>query len=417
MPKGKPIALCDTSKMSESEWLLMRTGKLHGIPCTVGGSEASCVFDLNPWTCSKELYDKKRNVTPGMIKEFNADSKAAGHRFEPYVQEMFVDWFLEVYSIQLTVCKTIEEFNSLPNAIYNDNHFYQCGETDEQGNLKNPQAVGNVDGLIKVNWNIGVLEYKTMSSTGSQKHKIAQLQHGKPMIYYDYQVRHYMGVVNVNFGFLITAWGFKMPDISVIPFQRDLEIEEQIFEGERNFAKCVINNENWTTAKCDPVKLANYYTRLYGPVEKDAPPLVLASSYFSIFKQLYDRKVVRESLQRQIDELDRQDAELISMLSPIVQNASFCICRKGTESVSINIKTPTSTGKTFAVKDDASARMARIDVDRMKTENPDLYEQFLVKVFDAKTFKQQRPAEFYSYKLPNEPTGDTNTYEATYKSL
>ena len=54
--RTKPIKLREhVSELTHEEFALMRQGKfgnMKPLPCTIGGSDASTVFDLNPWTTS-----------------------------------------------------------------------------------------------------------------------------------------------------------------------------------------------------------------------------------------------------------------------------------------------------------------------------------------------------------------------------
>ena len=201
MGKGNPICLCDTKGMTEEEWLEMREGKLHGLSCTIGGSTLSSILDISPFTTSKETYDRKCHIHASIKKEFNEKQKRRGHLFEPYVQALFIEWFYEAYGIVLVECHSVEEFNQHTNAIYADTHFYQCGETDEKGHLKNPQAVADLDAVIKVNGSIYIVDYKTTGTQGKLKKVIADLKKGIAPEYNVVQVRHYIGVMNVVGGF------------------------------------------------------------------------------------------------------------------------------------------------------------------------------------------------------------------------
>lgn len=418
MPRknAQPIALCDTSNMSEEEWLLMRTGKLHNIDCTVGGSEVGASKDESPYECSRELADRKRGIKPAIRKEFNEENKKMGHIFEPFVQEMFILWFEINYGIKLVVCKTIAEFNACQNGIFNDKHWYQCGIKNPDGTLKYPQAVADVDAIIKVNGRIGIVEYKTTTPNGDiGKKTVAMWRNGIVPHHYFYQPNHYMAVLNVDFAFICCAWGFGLSMFACIPMERNLEFEDQMLEEEKKFAKAVVDGSEWDTSKCDPALLANYYTRLYGPSPNGKKDAILPSSYFSLVKQLYDRKEKRAQLQKQIDEMDEKDEELISILSPIVGDADYISCRRGKETVKIKVKLPRE--KTECLNVGAIVEKAHIDLDLLEKQYPGLKDKYMVSVFDAKTFKTENPTAYTRVRTEAKPTGKTRTYEATYSNL
>ena len=415
MPKRDylPISLCDTSKMSREEWLKMRTGELHGIPCTIGGSEASSVFDLNPWVCSKELYDKKIGIKPAIVKEFNEENKEMGNIFERYVQEMFILWFKKNYGTQLIVCKTIEEFNTLPNAIYNDKHFYQHGAKDEDGNLLYPFAVANVDGLIKINHRIGIMEYKTTTTHGNVGKKNLNLwKQGKPPVYYEYQTRHYMGVLNVEYAFLVCAWAFSLSDMAACYIERDFELEEEIFSGEKEFVTAVLEKREWQTNECKAKLLSQYYTLKYGETEVQRAPVQLDSAYYPLLERMMERTNRKKELEKAIDDMEDKDAQLICLLSPIIENASNCYCRKGENVISVKITTPKTRSMTHDIRNNALCISANLDYERLQRDYPDIWKKYQEQVFDVKTFKTQNTALFKKYKLPEKPTGNPNIFEA-----
>lgn len=414
----KPIALCDTSQMSESEWLLMRTGKLHNIPCTIGGSEISSVLDLNPWVTSKELYDRKSGIKPMISKEFNSENKEIGHIFEPFVQRLFILWFKKNYRIELKECHSIEEFNTCQNGIYNDKHFYQCGEKDDNGTIKYPFAVANVDGLIKVNGRIGIMEYKTTTPHGTVgKHNVNNWKQGKPPIYYEYQCRHYMKVLNLDFFFLVCAWEFSLSGMGVVYNERDYELENHLFEKEKEFFEAVILQKGWNTDNCKASALATYYTLKYGEPDVKRPPLKLDSSYFPLLERMLERTEQRKLLNQQLDNMNDKDHELINLLAPVIEDASYCYCQKGSKTISLEISIPKSRSICHDISENALCKSAHIDYEKLKDERPDIWEKYQTTVFDVKQFKVQNTALFNAYKKPAEPTGEINRYTAKMKTM
>lgn len=435
MPRDnyKPISLCDTSQMNENEWLNMRQGKLHNIPCTIGGSEASTVFDLNPWTTSKELYDKKCGITPKIEKEFNQQNKQMGHVFEHYVQEMFVLWFEQNYKINLVICDSIEEFNHVPNGIYNDKHFYQHGaKKNIHGNEVYPEsetgmliysfAVANVDGLIKINHRIGILEYKTTTNHGAVgKNTIHNWNAGKPPIYYEYQCRHYMSVLNLDYTFLVCAWAFSLQDMAAIYIERDYEIEETIMAGEKEFSTAVIQQKGWEnniTDTSNKIKyshlLANYYTRLYGEVDIAHPPVKLDPAYYPLMEKMLMRSEKKQELKNVLNSMDDEDDRLVCLLAPILQDASYCYCSNGIHTITIDIKTPMSKSNCPEIKNNAAANKV-IDTEQLKKDYPDIWKKYQETIFDIRSFKVQNTALFHKYCYPPQPTGENNKYKATLK--
>lgn len=403
----RPIALYDTSKMTHNEWLAMRQTQ-----CRIGGSEASVVQDKSPWTCSKELFDKKQGISPKIKTEFNETNKKIGTLLEPIVQQFFVMWFEKNYNHRLTICSTIEEFNNCSYGIYNDKHFYQCGRKDASGNLLYPFITGNVDGLIKINNRIGVLEYKTTTTHGSQKKTVQNWRKGIPPAYYESQVRQYMGCLNLEYAFLVCLWGLSLEDMKAIYIERDYDIEDQLFESERLFYEKAASGQSWDDSTCKAELLANYYTRLYGEVDPEKKPVQLSSAYFPVMEKMLERTKRRKELELILEEMDQEDNKLIALLSPVIENASRCYCKdKSGKTIFVRITTPHSKHIYPNIKGNKCVTDI-MDIQALKAEHPDLYEKYQETVFDVRTFRTEHPRTFAKYEYPAAPTGSTNSYKA-----
>lgn len=405
----RPIALYDTSNMTHDEWLQMRQDQYR-----IGGSEAAVVGDISPWTCSKELFDRKNGISPKIKKEFNEENKKIGTILEPVVQQFFIMWFEKKYNHKLTLCNTLEEFNNCSYGIYNDRHFYQCGRLDENGNLLYPFITGNVDGLIKINNRVGVLEYKTTTTHGSQKKVVAKWRKGIPPEYYECQTRQYMGCLNLEYAYLVCLWGLSLQDMNAIYIERDYDIEESLFESEKRFYEKAVSGENWDDSECKAELLANYYSRLYGEVDENCGPVKLSSSYFPILEKMVDRTNRKAELKKMIDVMDQEDNKLIALLAPVIENASRCFC-KDNSGKTIFLRVSTSKTKHFCpnIKDNKCVR-DMMDLNALKAEYPAIYDKFQEQVFDVRSFKTQYPILFSKYEYDAAPTGNTNSYKAEY---
>lgn len=416
--KTKPIKIREhVSELTPEQFSLMRQGKISNmkpIACTVGGSDVSSIFDLNPWVTSLELYNKKIGTNPIIAKEFNEENKEIGHILEDTIARLFVLWYKKHYHVSIKICSSLAEFNESYNAIYNDDTYYQCGEVDEEGNLINPQAVANIDRLIKLNGRIGVLEIKSTTNKGDVgKHTIQNYRSGKPPIYYEYQVRHYMGVLNVDFGILCCSWNpCSLQDMAVIYMERDFEIEEEIFTKEREFASAVTNTSGWSTDACKSSLLANYYTRLYGEPNALVKPVEIHSAYFPLFEKMLERTKQKNELKLKISELEADEDKVISLLAAKLGNSERMYCRNGNEIISVDVNIPRQKHICYEIKNDAITRKV-LDVDRFMQDCPEMWQQYQISVFDVKSFKLDHMAMFKKYELPKEPTGDTYTFEAT----
>ncbi len=407
MPKSnyKPIALCDTSNMSEGDWLIMRSGY-------IGGSDIAAIYDLSPWKTSKELYDQKLGIKPLIKKEFNARNKNAGHRFESFVILQFIDWFQERYHILLKLCETIDEFNESPNAIFQDKHFYQCGEKDENGNLLYPFAAGNVDAIMKVNGKIGVIECKTFNAESSYGKKTKKVwQSGIVPVYYDFQGRYYMKILNVDYCFYVAAWGLLLEQMTAIKVERDYVVEDAMMKDCSSFYKAIESKSGWESEKSNHKLLTDYYFRLYGEVEKNKV-VHLDPCWYTLMERFYKRQEGREQLNKSLENMAKEDDELLSLLYPVIENAGFVVCKKGTDCITVSIETPMTRGRCTNIADNALSVSARINWEGIKEDRPDIWEKCQTTTFDPSKMRTFYPKEYKEFKLPNIPTGERSRFEA-----
>lgn len=197
---SKVIQLCDCAGWDNDRWLAARAHGPNGdIPYTLGGSDISTIFGLNPWTTPLELWliKKGRLRTP---KKDNQMQLQMGHLLEPVAAFIWTQ-------------KT-------GRRIVNDQHMYQ--------NSDHPYILCNCDRIIlDDNGNYdGILECKTTSF-----HKASDWANGNYPIYYELQLRTYMATLELQHGAFACMWGNNPDNDFAMPtLERDPEWENLIFE-------------------------------------------------------------------------------------------------------------------------------------------------------------------------------------------
>lgn len=78
----KPIALVDTSTLTEEEWLAWRK---KGI----GGSDVAAALHLSPYKTARDLYFDKIGVEPTVEQPDKSITFAIGHLLEDVVAQIF----------------------------------------------------------------------------------------------------------------------------------------------------------------------------------------------------------------------------------------------------------------------------------------------------------------------------------------
>lgn len=415
-----PIALCDTTGMSNEDWLKVREhglGKTPSdkdyIPYTIGGSAVSQALGCNPWVSDEEFRDKKMGLKPVLETEFNEDAKAAGHIFEPFVAVNFLRWMhqnckgvkvnlmkdmmrdlipyfsdacpdKEAYeSLTTTVSEAVAAYS--PKWPLNPSWMYQCGIKDEKGNLKYPFALANIDGLVEVNGKMGIFEAKT---TNPKSSAIWQYwTQGQVPPYYYWQVVYYMAIMNLDFCYITCCWGMTLGDMAVILVERNLEVEEELMEYLRQFVDDMEVGLPLDESKSDPELVTNWYYRLYGPATK-SEQIELPSYCAKILGEATELEEEIAEAKKKLEALEKKRSSIVAELQPVMGEHSYATCEM-------------EDGTKMGVKLKPSMKRAKFDNDTFKAEHPDLFEEYAT--VDATALGKAHADLKKKYTLPAEP--------------
>lgn len=200
MVMAAPILLCDTTGMSNDRWLECR---MHGpkgdIPYTIGGSDVAAIFGVSPWTTPLELWMIKKGRMKPKPKD-NADQLEMGHLLEPIAAY----WYAKKSG----------------NYVYDDKGLYQHAD--------HPYALANFDRRYEraSDGQPGILECKSCTY-----HKAEDWVDDAIPLYYEFQLRFYLAVADVQHGAFSCFWGNNPAnDLAMPEIKRDLVKEDMIFE-------------------------------------------------------------------------------------------------------------------------------------------------------------------------------------------
>ena len=368
-----PISLGDTAGLSNDEWLKWRE---HGpyykdplddryISVTIGGSAVSVVFGDNPWMSKLELFHAKSGVTtPKYKRVMNQEILDAGHMLEDFVAHMFV--------------RKMQEEGVTDVEMWNDTNMYQ--------HPYYPFAVCNLDRRIRVNKVEGVLECKT---TGNYE-DIKLWEKGIVPKKYEWQCRYYMATMDLDYCYICCCWGFTLKETAVILITRDKEIEDMMMEEVSKFVDCCLMGKEPEEQTKHMETLANYYTRLYGEIEPSAPAVELPDS-----TEIYDLVTAAQSLserkeraQKRLDEIEEEEYTIASKIMKLTGGKStYATYRLDNE-------------KVVAIKVKLPMKRATFDEERLKQDNPVLYDQYQEKKFNVTEFKEKEKKLAKDYILP-----------------
>ena len=423
---GNPIELIDTTGMDNERWLQIRE---HGlgikpsdpdyIPYTITGSGASSALGVNPWVSDEEYRDKKMGIEAKIKVEFNAESKAAGHVFEPFVAINFMrymrtnfpetkvnlikDCMRDILPYLSDACPDkgsydyfISSYNDVvkemaPKWKLNPSSMYQCGTKNADGTLRYPFALANIDGLVEINGKLGIFEAKT---TSPRSHSVRDYwEQGIIPPYYYWQLVFYMAVMNVNYTYITCLWGCTMNDMAVIYLERDLEVEEKFMEYLKQFVKDMASGLPLEESKSDPSLVSQYYYRLFGTAVGTPKTAVELPPYTrKIVKHCKELEDQEAKAIKVVEDIQTQKVAAYNELHAIMQDHSYATVEMDDKSIlGIKLKTP--------------MRRAKVDEARFKEEHPDLYKEFstTTTVLSWTNLEKVHKGMKKKYTLPAEP--------------
>lgn len=393
----KPFSLGDTANLSNEEWLKWREHGSHynvndeSDPYYVkrgyGGSTISAIFNLSHFTCAKELYDVKTGVVPKFKVNFNEESKELGHIYEPAIAQAFGYWWKK-------------EYPNIPCEIINDTRMFRDGRKNADGTFTYPWALANLDRLVKINGEFGILEIKR--TTDRNINVIQDWQDGKPPIDYELQVRYYLAIMNLQFAYIVCSWGHRLDQMAVIRIDRDYDIEKEIFEGIADFDEYIENGIEPDYEDCQSELLANYYLRLYGVCSSSTHNRIeLSEKYRKIVMQGMKLEESIKTLKKQTEELESRRAELYKDLTLLYLQADTTY---GTFQMDADT--------VIEVKMKQPQKRTAYDLDRLKAECPDIYNLYTTTevIIDGASFKKKEPLLASRYTLPPQISEDRDAY-------
>lgn len=237
-----PILLCDTAGMPEERWLECRAhGPRGDIEYTLGGSDVAAVFGVSPWTTPLELWMiKKGRMKPK--KSDNADQLKMGHLLEPIIAY----WYAQ---------KSGNEF-------IEDTGLYQHAD--------HPYALGNFDGRFRrPDGQKGITEFKSTTY-----HKADAWADDAIPLYYELQLRYYLGIDDCELGDFACLWGTNPgTDMATPSIVRDKAKEDIIFEKCDQFIWSLVHDKPPTMADVKPKLALASLARIYGASQSALPTI------------------------------------------------------------------------------------------------------------------------------------------------
>ena len=262
-----PNILCNTKGMDRSAWLACRAhGPDGSIPIALGGSDVAAIFGLSPWKTPLELWmEKKGLLVPD--DSANAEQKEMGHLLEPIVAY----WY----------------GRRTGNTVLEDTNLYQ--HTDH------PWALANLDYRAEKHGTAGGLECKSTTY-----HKAADWADGAVPIYYEYQCRFYMAVMDLPWWDIACLWGNNPgTDMAIRTLEREMTTEEMILDKGAAFVQSIHDNTPPTMEDVEPRLALKALARIYGNSIAGLPTIEFSPKYEWTIRRL-------AALQAEIAEIEQE---------------------------------------------------------------------------------------------------------------
>ncbi|MFR8846090.1 MAG: YqaJ viral recombinase family protein [Waltera sp.] len=171
----------------------------------IGGSDVAAIMGVSPFATKRDLFYDKTGIRPVLQEnEDNWVAKEVGHRLEAFGRR---DIFLQKTGLKIFPVRTM-----FRHPLY-------------------PWMLADVDFFIEfADGSYGILECKTTNYNCQEKWANNTIP-----VNYEYQVRHYMSVMNIDKAYIACLYGNNEEEFLIRPIERDLEIEEDLLAEERYF--------------------------------------------------------------------------------------------------------------------------------------------------------------------------------------
>lgn len=263
----EPEVIVDTDTLSREDWLTYRR-------LGIGGSDVAAIMGISPFATIRDLYYDKVGIQPLIEEdeESNWVAKEVGHRLEDLVAEIFSK------KTGLTVFPVRKMFR---HPLY-------------------PFMVADVDFfIIFPDGSYGILECKTCNYNAKSKWD----NDGIP-INYEYQVRHYLAVMNMKKAYIACLYGNNENEFVIRSIERDMMEEEDIIAQEEYFWKEYVEKRVEPPYTGKPDLILASIRRYSGYADKSIPEIIISgleSKDLEKYLELSEEKSLLEKRKKEIE--------------------------------------------------------------------------------------------------------------------
>lgn len=399
-------------ELPEYEWVEWRQ---HGpyydqpksknyIKWTIGGSDVGKLYSEADFPVSlKEAYPEAHGSRFQCLKAFWAEKTGVSDDFpmapkKEYKKSTFLNGHIEEESCrQMFKVLYREDYPMDTIEVVNDTYFYQCGDTKENGSLRYPYIVCNIDGTVTINGEKGGLECKTCLYTSPDfnlwKNEIV------PLTYF-LQVQWYMKATALPYFYIIVKLGIGQ--YKYFKVERNEDVINILLNAADYFIDCCekkVEPEE-AVSKENAKLLYEYYIRKFGTtIDSNGEPEELPDSSIDGIYELLNVQTMLDKKKAEVKELETQRDELIvKNVFDVAKdaNADFFYVEDEDQTIELH----------FRKKPSAQS----LDTKKIEADDPALYQSYLVKQkdkFNSTAFKKEHPELVAEY---TEKKSITDTY-------
>ena len=327
-----PIALCDCAGMDNDRWLECRAhGPKGDIEYTVGGSDVAAIFGVSPWTTPLELWMTKKGRMKAKDKP-NALQLEMGHLLEPIAAHFYA-------------LKT-------GNIVTDDTVMYQHAD--------HPYALADFDRRFtrKTDGEPGILECKSCTY-----HKAGDWADGAYPLYYEFQLRYYLAVADVDLGAFSTIWGNNPDnDLATPELVRDRVKEDMIFERLEQWNWSLRHDKPPAMTDVAPKLALESLSRISGASQSGLPTIEFPAKYEKPLRQIAVLQGVNKGLAGQIKINEKEIEAHSARIAELMKTHEHGVLTTTTDKLLVDFVTTTSR---------------RVNSDKLKKEHPDISEDTL----------------------------------------
>ena len=408
--------------MDVKDWERFRKEGPHGeLKATIGGSDVGTILGVNRWKTKTELYNEKIGIyamdksDPEIFKRGHLFEETIARCMESDLREEFgeenVDVYFDKYMYgcgelqpafaEKTGCYDFLDFIEREGfSCYEEWYFHKKRAGEKlilEEILRYPYMIFNYDCFIVIRIDgiehLYLGEIKSCGANNFDAHR--NWRNNIVPASYDMQCRYYMKGLNfTDKTFICCAWGLDKTDRAICLVKRDDVIEDDMMDMADEFVQCV-EQKNAPEEEAYADEIFHYLERLYADPRKagTSASIEIPEKYRPAIEKLSHADELIIQYGNRMKAAENMKLQALNELFPLfkdVEKGEFTLDDEN--AVYIELK-------------ESYARDS-FDTEKLKSENPGLYDKYCKPVFDKAAFKKNEGGLYSKYVVRGEAKGE-----------